>query len=375
MPAVRSVVIVGGGISGLSLAIGLARAGTEVEVLEASDDGNVFGIGMALQAPALRALDSLGLLQACIGAGFVHETATQISVDGALIGSQPIPRPLGERLPGQLGIQRKAFHRLLLERARQCGVAVRFGLTLVTAEHDREAAELTLSDGSTRRCDLVVGSDGAYSAMRKVLLECDLAPQFTGQATWRIGVPRPPEIRGMCLVLGGPLSVGINPVTEADAYIFVVENVGEKKHIPESELLARLPDLLGVYGGRIAELVATVRDSSAIVYRPLDSALLPPPWYRGRATLIGDAAHATTPHMAAGALIAIQDAVALTEELRREQSVDAALAAFMARRYKRCKMLVEGCLQIGEWQKAGRVRVPEAAQLQASVMAALAAPI
>ena len=179
----------------------------------------------------------------------------------------------------------------------------------------------------------------------------------------------------MCLVIGGPLSVGINPVTEEDAYIFVVENVGEKTHIPESKLLERLPDLLGGYRGLIAELIATVRDPAAIVYRPLDSILLPSPWYRGRAVLIGDAAHATTPHMSAGALIAIQDAVVLTQELEREQSVDAALEAFMARRYERCKMLVEGCRQIGEWQKAGRVRVPEAAQLQSSVMAALAAPV
>jgi FAD binding domain len=79
----------------------------------------------------------------------------------------------------------------------------------------------------------------------------------------------------------------------------------------------------------------------AIVYRPLDSLLLTSPWYRGRAIQIGDVAHATTPHMAAGALIGIQDAVVLTEELQREQSVDAALEAFMARRYERCKMLVE----------------------------------
>ena len=210
--------------------------------------------------------------------------------------------------------------------------------------------------------------------MRKILLDCDLVPEFTGQATWRIGVPRPPEVRGMCQVIGGPMSVGINPVTEADAYIFVVENVSVKRHMHGTELLARLPELLREYGGPVAELVSTVRDPSAIVYRPLESVLVPSPWYRGRAILIGDAAHATTPHMAAGALIALQDAVVLTEELQREQSVDAALEAFMARRYERCKMLVDGCRQIGEWQKAGRVRVPEAAQLQASVMAALAAP-
>ena len=93
--------------------------------------------------------------------------------------------------------------------------------------------------------------------------------------------------------------MGINPVTETDAYIFVVENVSVKKHIPEMELLARLSDLLRGYSGRVAELVATVRDPSAIVYRPLESLLLPPPWYRGRAIVIGDAAHTTTPHMAA----------------------------------------------------------------------------
>ena len=375
MPSVRSVVIVGGGISGLCLAIGLARAGIDVEVVEASEEGTIFGIGMALQAPALRALDSLGLLEVCIDAGFAHETGTQISVDGSPVGSQPIPRPLGESVPGQLGIQRKAFHRLLLEAAGQSGVSVRFGLTVISANHAGEAVEVVLSDGSVRGCDLVVGADGAYSAMRKVLLDSDLVPEFTGQATWRVGVPRPPDLRGMCLVIGGPLSVGINPVTEADAYIFVVENISAKKHVPETELPARLQELLRGYGGPVAELVATVHDPSAIVYRPLESLVLPSPWYKERAILIGDAAHATTPHMAAGALIAIQDAIVLTDELQRDQPVDAALEGFMARRYQRCKMLVDACRQIGEWQKAGRVRGPEAAQLQASVMAALAEPV
>jgi 2-polyprenyl-6-methoxyphenol hydroxylase-like FAD-dependent oxidoreductase len=211
--------------------------------------------------------------------------------------------------------------------------------------------------------------------MRKTLLDSSLMPEFTGQATWRIAVPRPPAVRGMCLILGGPLSVGINPVTDAEAYIFVVENVAERRHMPEAELLARLPHLLRSYGGLIADLITTVRDASAIVYRPLESLILPPPWYAGSAILIGDAAHTTTPHMAAGALIALQDAVVLVNELVHATTVAAALDRFMARRYERCKLLVEGCRQIGEWQKAGRVRPPEAAQLQANVMAMLAAPV
>ncbi len=81
MAAVGSVVVVGGGICGLWLSIGLARRGIDVHVLEKSSDGNVLGIGMALQAPALRGLDSLGLLQQCLDSGFSHETTSQFALD------------------------------------------------------------------------------------------------------------------------------------------------------------------------------------------------------------------------------------------------------------------------------------------------------
>jgi 2-polyprenyl-6-methoxyphenol hydroxylase-like FAD-dependent oxidoreductase len=375
MPAVRSVVIVGGGVSGLCLAIGLARAGIEVQVLEASDDGNVLGIGMALQAPALGALQTLGVLEHVVEAGFPHEVAAQLSRDGKLLSSQPVARPLGEDIPGQIGIQRRAFHRVLLDETLRLGVPVRFGTTITSVEQGPAGVVVTLGDGSTLTCDLVVGAEGAYSAMRRLLLACQLQPEYTGQVTWRVGVPRPAQVRGMTIVLGGPLSVGINPVTEEEAYIFVVQNVPARRHIPQPELLARLPELLSDYPGLIAELISGVRDASAVVYRPLESLTVPAPWYRGRAVLIGDAAHTTTPHMAAGALIAIQDAVVLADELARNTGVEPALANLMDRRYERCKLLVDACHQIGEWQKQGLVRNEAAGQLHARVMEVLARPL
>jgi len=79
--------------------------------------------------------------------------------------------------------------------------------------------------------------------------------------------------------------------------------------------------------------------------------------------------------MAAGGLIAIQDAVVLTEEIVRQEQLATALECFTTRRYERCKLLVDGCRQIGEWQKSGQVRHHEAGQLQAEVMRALAAPL
>ena len=78
---------------------------------------------------------------------------------------------------------------------------------------------------------------------------------------------------------------------------------------------------------------------------------VPTPWYRGRVLLIGDAAHATTPHLASGAGLAIEDAVVLGELLRSAKPVAAALEEFMARRYERCRLVVENSVQVAEWEK------------------------
>jgi 2-polyprenyl-6-methoxyphenol hydroxylase-like FAD-dependent oxidoreductase len=92
-------------------------------------------------------------------------------------------------------------------------------------------------------------------------------------------------------------------------------------------------------------------DPDRIDRRPLHAILVAPPWHRGRVLLIGDAAHSTTPHLAMGAGIAIEDAVVLAELLESHDGLDDALEAFMARRYERCRLVVENSLQLGEWEK------------------------
>ena len=93
-----------------------------------------------------------------------------------------------------------------------------------------------------------------------------------------------------------------------------------------------------------------VADDDAVIYRPVENVLLPAPWHRGRVVLIGDAAHATTPHCGQGAAQAIEDGIVLTDELERQESLNAALAAFMERRYDRCRMIVQGSEAIGAWE-------------------------
>ena len=88
-------------------------------------------------------------------------------------------------------------------------------------------------------------------------------------------------------------------------------------------------------------------------YRPLEWLLLPAPWHSGRAVLIGDAVHATTPHMASGAGMAAEDGLVLAEEIARHDDVDEALAAFNERRFERARLVVENSVRIGEIEMSG----------------------
>jgi 2-polyprenyl-6-methoxyphenol hydroxylase-like FAD-dependent oxidoreductase len=110
------------------------------------------------------------------------------------------------------------------------------------------------------------------------------------------------------------------------------------------------------------------------VYRPLEALLLPRPWYRGRVLLIGDAAHATTPHLGQGSAQAVEDAVVLGELLARNAPVEGLLEEFMQRRYERCRFIVESSLQLGEWEQSP-VPTADPVGLTAKMLATVAAPI
>ncbi len=100
-----------------------------------------------------------------------------------------------------------------------------------------------------------------------------------------------------------------------------------------------------------------------------------PPWYRGRVVVIGDAAHSTTPHLAMGAGIAIEDGIVLADVLAGGTSVEQALQAFMDRGYERCRLVVRNSAQLGAWEQDPAVPPSEHARLFSESWAALAAPI
>ena len=134
-------------------------------------------------------------------------------------------------------------------------------------------------------------------------------------------------------------------------YILLIEKPppGAPDRAPKERLAAVFRERLEEFGGPIVAAREQIVDDDEVIVRPVDTIVVPPPWHRGRVVLIGDAAHATSPHVGQGAAQAVEDAVVLAEELARREIADA-LDAFMVRRYERCKLVVEGSAQIGRWE-------------------------
>jgi 2-polyprenyl-6-methoxyphenol hydroxylase-like FAD-dependent oxidoreductase len=349
--AVGNVLIVGGGIAGMTLAIQLKKAGIDAEIVELSTDWTVIGVGISMQGPAMRALKTVGVLDRIIDRGFGYSFFNACDADGNVTATVDLPSLNGPDYPATMGIMRQALHEALKEGVAEHGARTRLGITVATLTDTGDGVEVAFSDGSTGSYDLVVGADGANSKIRDMVFGAHAKGAYTGQAVWRATVSRPPDVLGRHSYFGPRNKAGFNPVSQELMYIYLVQNLPQWTRLPDHRLPEVMRDLLADFGGHLAAARDEITDPQEIVYRPIISLILPSPWYRGRVLLIGDAAHTTTPHMAAGAGLAVEDSVVLAELLDSDRPLADVLEEFMARRYERCRMTVENSYQLGEWEK------------------------
>jgi 2-polyprenyl-6-methoxyphenol hydroxylase-like FAD-dependent oxidoreductase len=272
-------------------------------------------------------------------------------------------------------MMRPNLHRILAEALIEAGVSVRFGLTVSSLRQSPDHVDVVFSDGTERRYDLVVGADGANSKLRELLFGSQYKPEYTGQAVWRAMVPRAEEVNARHAYYGPRHKAGFNPVSAHEMHIYLVQNVTGDPRLEPDQWPAVMRGLLADFGGRIGEVRDRITDPKRIVYRPVGCLLLPPPWYKGRVVVIGDAAHTAPPQLASGATIAIEDSIVLAELVQSGLPVTVVLEKFMARRYERCRMVVENSRRLGEWEKSSDTAGTDPTALIAASMKSLAAPI
>jgi 2-polyprenyl-6-methoxyphenol hydroxylase-like FAD-dependent oxidoreductase len=374
----KKVLIVGGGIGGLSAGVALRKAGLDVHLAELSPEYNVYGVGIIQPSNALRALDALGLADACLEQGSPYNHFKMGLADGTPIGISGTPG-LGH-LPAHNGISRRVLHEVLYNGAVAAGVQFHMGQTVTDLDDTGDTVRVSFANGSWGSYDFVVGSDGIKSRVRQLLFGDAFKPRYTGQSVWRYAFDRVPELDNALMYFGRKTKVGLVPMAPDRMYMFLVSAEGDNFFIPEAELVPRLKAHMQEYPAPvIAALVDQVTDPNLVVCRPLETILVPDPWYKGRVLLIGDAVHGTIPQLGQGASLAIEDAVVLGELLSTGDPLETVFQQFMVRRFNRCKMIVDVSAQIGDWEQLDwKGQLPEGVNIgrtMGQTLGAMAAPI
>ena len=332
----QDVLIVGGGIGGLTLALELRRRGIACRVFEAAPEIKALGVGINLLPHSTKILCELGLEPALVRMAVETAESRFYNRYGQLIYQEPLGRRAGLGWP-QLSIHRADLQAALMQRAGD----VELGRQCIGFEQDAGGTTLRFADGSSARGAAVVGCDGIHSVLRRQLFPLDGPPRYSGVNMWR-GVTRwPPYLGGATMVRAGWLATGkmvLYPVrTHADGtqlinWVFEIGTAQYQQWDWNRE--ARVEDFFAhVAGWKFdwLDIPAMLRAAEMVLEYPMVDKDPLPRWTHGRVTLLGDAAHPMVPRGSNGAGQAILDAHALAEELARGDA-PAALAAYEARR-------------------------------------------
>lgn len=353
MPAVNSVLVVGAGLAGTATAISLARDGVAVDLVEIKPDAAALGSGITLQGNALRELRSLGVWDQVQAAGYSFDVTGIRAPDpfGTVVAEVPDAKTGGPDLPAAMGMPRPELARILVDRATQVGVKVRFGTTFTELAQDDDGVDVTFSDASTGRYDVVVGADGVRSWTRRAL-GIELETRSVGMGIWRAFGPRPASVTRTDLYYGGPSYIaGYCPTGDDSLYAYIVEDAQDRSALSPEEQLATMRQLSEAYHGPWDEIREALTDPSRVNYTWFETHVLDVPWNRGRVVLIGDAAHTCPPTIAQGGAMALEDAVVLAELLVQRAVLDQDLwDAFLTRRYERAKTVVDASNALAQWQ-------------------------
>jgi 2-polyprenyl-6-methoxyphenol hydroxylase-like FAD-dependent oxidoreductase len=329
MPSHFRILIVGGGIAGLALGRALREQGVVPEIIERAASWPAAGTGLYLPANGVRALGTLGLADTLLARAVRISHQRILDHTGrrlAEIDLATLWRPVGLCV----GITRNELHRILLEGA--AGVPMRLGSSVTALGLEGDEVNVAFADGSTGHYDLVVGADGIHSSIRRLAFG-GIGPRHLGQVSWRFLVDHSGAMETWTAMLGRRRAFLALPVGPNRLYCYA-DLAAPATEDPTDRDLVRFRALFADFADPVPSILGELASFDSIHFSPIEEVVVDN-WVQGRVVLIGDAAHATSPNMAEGASMALEDALVLSQLLTTHGSPVEALSAFSERRRAR----------------------------------------
>ncbi len=337
------VLIAGGGIGGLTLALSLHQAGIDCEVFEQAPEIRPLGVGINVLPHAMRELTELGLQQRVAAAGIVTQELAYANRLGQMIWSEPRGRLAGYSWP-QVSIHRGFLHLELIAAAQErLGDArIHLGARMAGFEQDEAGVTLRLDDGRALRGDVLIAADGIHSAARAVFYPNEGPPIWNGAILWRATSIADPFLTGATMAVAGNRNdkFVVYPIKDLPDGRKLTNWIAERRVDPNQEWKredwnrpGRIEDFEQTFADwrfPWLDIPALIRSAQSVYEFPMVDRDPLPRWTHGRVTLLGDAAHPLYPIGSNGASQGILDARTLALKLATVADPVAAMEAYEA---------------------------------------------
>lgn len=308
------ILIVGGGIGGLTAAVALRRDGHRVTVIDQARELRPSGAGISLWSNGVKVLNALGLGPQIAEVGGMLETVTYLDRTGATLcdfSLQPLIDRVGQR---PYPVRRSDLQTLLLDAVGREHVVLGQRAVAVDEEGDGPV-RVTTEPGDELTADVVVVADGTHSRLRDHVIGRTVPREYVGYHNWNGIVPESlGEPRAWTVFLGEAKRVSTMPVR--DGYYFFFDVPLEHPEVDADRAPTDvLADHFGWWATPVQRLIEQI-DESAIAnvsihsHQPIDR------FARGRVAILGDAAHTTAPDLGQGGCQAMEDSLVLAHFLR-----------------------------------------------------------
>ena len=341
----QHILIVGGGIAGLTLAIALTQRGHHVDVIERTPEWKPVGAGIMLQANAIAILTALGLKQEIEQLGLYMPSMQVMDRNGRFLSKLSF-KDLDGELGASYALHRADLHQCLLNASGD--VSIQMNESVQSLQQTETKVEVAFANGQSAQYDLAIGADGLHSTVRK-LAYAQAPPQlvYSGYSCWRFVGENRDNLTSPVEMWGRGARVGVVPLTDGRCYIYMTKNAPAGQTDPVENRQERVAAQFADFQGPARSALSQLNGNTNLMRHDLVE-LEKPVWGNGRILLVGDAAHALTPNMGQGAAQAIEGALALTIAIDEATSIPMILQRYTQLHQTRVAQVQNRSRQVGQ---------------------------